>query len=273
MKKILTRTLSGAIYAGLVLTSIYLGSVAFSILLLVFLVLSIKEFLLLAKNSGYQIHSFLTYFIGIISFSIVALYSNGYISAKLLVLIVPLIIFPFIVEMYGKLNNPIQNISYYILALIYIVMPLSLMNFLFFKIEGGETYQMGLVLAFFVIIWVNDTFAYLSGMLLGRHKLFKSISPNKTWQGTIGGAIFSLIAAWGFSIYYDFMDIFTWLIFAAILIIFGTFGDLIESMFKRKFDIKDSGDIMPGHGGILDRLDSLLIAAPFIFVFIILFIA
>ncbi len=146
------------------------------------------------------------------------------------------------------------------------------MNFFFVKLEGAETYHKELVLAFFVIIWVDDTFAYLSGMLLGKHKLFKSISPNKTWQGTIGGAIFSLVAAWIFSIFSPWLDVTTWLAFASVLIIFGTFGDLVESMFKRRLGIKDSGDIMPGHGGILDRLDSVLIAAPFIFVFIILVI-
>jgi phosphatidate cytidylyltransferase len=146
------------------------------------------------------------------------------------------------------------------------------MNFFFIQTEGTESYHKELVLAFFVIIWVNDTFAYLTGSLIGKHKLFKSISPNKTWQGTIGGAVLGLITAWGFSVYFPFLDVITWLAFAGVLIIFGTFGDLIESMFKRRLGIKDSGDIMPGHGGILDRLDSLLIASPFIFVFIILVI-
>ncbi len=272
MKNLLTRTLSGAIYATLILVSIFWGPMAFGFLLFVFLLLSLREFLILTKKGGIQLPGFLIYFTGIISFGLVTLFSLGYIPLQFLVIIIPLVFLLFIAELYGKLESPIQNISYSILALIYIVLPLSLMNFFFVKLEGAETYHKELVLAFFVIIWVNDTFAYFSGMLLGRHKLFKSISPNKTWQGTIGGAVFSLIAAWVFSIYFPWLDVITWLAFASVLIIFGTFGDLIESMFKRRLGVKDSGDIMPGHGGILDRLDSLLIAAPFIFVFIFLVI-
>lgn len=272
MKNLITRTLSGAIYVVLILVSIFWGPMAFSFLLFVFLLLSLREFQILAKRGGYQLPEFLIYFIGIISFGLIALFSLGYIPLKFLTIIIPLVFLLFIFELYGKLKNPIQNISYSILALIYIVMPLSLMNFFFVKLEGAETYHKELVLAFFVIIWVDDTFAYLSGMLLGKHKLFKSISPNKTWQGTIGGALFSLVAAWIFSIFFPWLDVTTWLAFASVLIIFGTFGDLVESMFKRRLGVKDSGDIMPGHGGILDRLDSVLIAAPFIFVFIILVI-
>jgi len=272
VKNLFTRALSGTIYVVLILVSIFWGPMAFSFLLFVFLILSLREFLILAKESGNQIPGFLIYLIGIISFGMVALYSFGYLPLKLLTLIIPIVFLLFVVELYGKLKSPIQNISYSILALTYIVLPLSLMNFFFVKLDGDENYHHGLVLAFFVIIWVNDTFAYLTGSLLGKHKLFKSISPNKTSQGTIGGAVFGLIAAWVFSIYYPWLDVITWLAFASVLIIFGTFGDLIESMFKRRLGVKDSGDIMPGHGGILDRLDSVLIAAPFIFVFIILVI-
>jgi phosphatidate cytidylyltransferase len=272
VKNILTRTFSGAIYVVLILVSIFWGPMAFSFLLFIFLVLSLREFLILAKADGNQLPAFLIYLIGIVSFGLVALFSFGYVPLKFLIIIIPLVFFLFIIELYGKLKSPIQNISNSILALVYIVLPLSLMNFFFVKIEGSETYHKELVFAFFVIIWVNDTFAYLSGMLLGKHKLFKSISPNKTWQGTIGGAVFGLIAAWVFSLFFPSMNVITWLAFASILIIFGTFGDLIESMFKRRLGVKDSGDIMPGHGGILDRLDSVLIAAPFIFVFIILVI-
>ncbi|NOX45468.1 MAG: phosphatidate cytidylyltransferase [Chlorobi bacterium] len=272
MKNLFTRAFSGAIYVILILVSIFWGPMAFAFLLFGFLVLSLREFMLLAKEGGNKLSGPLIYFIGIASFGLVTLFSFGYAPLKFLVIIVPLVFLLFIVELYGKLKTPIQNISYSILALVYIVLPLSLMNFFFVKLDGDENYHKGLILAFFVIIWVNDTFAYLSGMLLGRHKLFKSISPNKTWQGTIGGAAFSLIAAWIFSIYFPWLGLTSWLAFASVLIIFGTFGDLIESMFKRRLGVKDSGDIMPGHGGILDRLDSLLIAAPFVFVFIILVI-
>ncbi|OQX77824.1 MAG: phosphatidate cytidylyltransferase, partial [Bacteroidetes bacterium 4484_249] len=147
--------------------------------------------------------------------------------------------------------------------------PLSLLNVLFYPhIElSSPTYE--LVLGFFILIWTNDTFAYLTGMLFGRHKFFERISPKKTWEGTIGGAVFAIIGAYILSLVFQVINPIEWIGFVLTLIIFGTFGDLIESMFKRTINVKDSGGLMPGHGGILDRLDSILIAAPFVIIYVV----
>ena len=126
-----------------------------------------------------------------------------------------------------------------------------------------------LLVGFFIVIWGNDTFAYLSGMAFGKHKLLERVSPKKTWEGTFGGALFSFIAVIVLSLFFKELNAFEWIGFALTIIIFGTFGDLFESLIKRTLGLKDSGNIMPGHGGILDRFDSILMAAPFAYIYIV----
>ena len=129
----------------------------------------------------------------------------------------------------------------------------------------------GIVLGFLLILWFNDTGAYFVGSLMGKHKLFERISPGKTWEGSAGGALFALLTAWGLSFVFHRLDVVQWLILALITIIAGTLGDLVESMLKRSLGIKDSGNILPGHGGMLDRFDAVLLSAPFVFVYLALF--
>jgi len=121
---------------------------------------------------------------------------------------------------------------------------------------------------YFFMLWANDTFAYLTGMKFGKHKLFERISPKKTWEGSAGGLIFTMILAVVFSVYFKFLTLPEWLGLAGIIVVFGTYGDLAESMLKRSMDCKDSGKFLPGHGGILDRFDSVLLSAPFVFVYL-----
>jgi phosphatidate cytidylyltransferase len=132
-------------------------------------------------------------------------------------------------------------------------------------VESGPA----IVLSFFLIIWTYDTFAYLTGILVGKHRLFPRVSPKKTWEGTAGGFIFGLAATFLLSKYFTDFDLLNWLIIASIIMVFGTFGDLSESLLKRSLNIKDSGNILPGHGGLLDRFDAVLMAAPAVFVYIV----
>jgi phosphatidate cytidylyltransferase len=131
-----------------------------------------------------------------------------------------------------------------------------------------DTFVKLLITGIFVIVWVNDSFAYLTGTALGRNKLFPSVSPKKTIEGAIGGFVFALLASYLIAQYDQFLSLNQWLIIATLLVVFGNLGDLVESKFKRIAQIKDSGAILPGHGGILDRLDSLVFAAPFVYLFI-----
>ena len=129
----------------------------------------------------------------------------------------------------------------------------------------------GIALGYLLLLWLNDTGAYFVGSLVGKHKLFERISPGKTWEGSAGGALFALATAWGLSMLFIQLTTMHWLILAIIVVISGTIGDLVESMLKRSLGIKDSGNILPGHGGMLDRFDAVLISAPFVFVYLALF--
>jgi phosphatidate cytidylyltransferase len=155
----------------------------------------------------------------------------------------------------------------------YIVLPLSLINVLAFKMKSFDCFVddvpfYAIPLAIYVFIWLNDSGAYLSGSLLGKHKLFPRISPKKSWEGSIGGALLTVLSAVVIARFYLFMNVWQWVGMALVVVVFGTFGDLTESLIKRHLGIKDSGKMLPGHGGILDRLDSMLFAIPAVVVYI-----
>lgn len=170
----------------------------------------------------------------------------------------------FIVELFRLKDNPFQRISLTILGLLYIALPLALLNGLFF-INFDPEPRTSMLFYFFILIWVNDTMAYICGVLTGKHPLYKSVSPKKTIEGSIGGAFFTIFSAWIISRFNSDIGMISWLGFALIIVIFGTLGDLVESMMKRSLQIKDSGNIMPGHGGVLDRFDAVIFSAPAIF--------
>lgn len=269
MKPIVTRTFSGAIYIILMLGSVILGPYVFGAVQLVFLFLCLLEFqkMYIAAEASIGKTSFILS--GILSYFIVLLFLWDVWGIQYLLLII-LIIFKIIIgELYRENKYPITSIGIEILGLIYIVLPFSLLNFFFYP-EMNYGFPSGsLLIGFFIVIWGNDTFAYLSGMAFGKHKLFERISPKKTWEGTFGGALFSIIAAIVLSLFFKELNAFEWIGFALTIIIFGTFGDLFESLIKRTLGLKDSGNIMPGHGGILDRFDSILMAAPFAYIYIV----
>ena len=169
-----------------------------------------------------------------------------------------------ILELYRKQTNPVHNWAYFILGQIFIALPFSLLNFILFI----NDWQPLVLLSVFVTIWVNDTGAYLTGVTIGKHRLFERISPKKSWEGFIGGAVFALLSGYIFSLLIPGIQLINWLIFSEIIVVFGTFGDLIESLMKRTVGVKDSGDLIPGHGGLLDRFDSMLLAAPVIFIYL-----
>ena len=148
---------------------------------------------------------------------------------------------------------------------VYVGLPFALLNMLAFQtngIESASQYLFILPLSIFIFNWVNDTGAYCTGMLLGKHPLFKRISPKKSWEGSIGGAIFCILASFALANYFPIMPTTAWVGMALTVVIFGTWGDLTESLMKRQLGIKDSGNILPGHGGMLDRFDSAIMAIP-----------
>jgi len=176
----------------------------------------------------------------------------------------------FIIELYRKKTAPFQNVAYTLLGFIWIAMPFSLFNFYFIpELYNGDSHVTAMAL--FVFLWVNDTGAYLSGLAFGKHKLFERISPKKTWEGSIGGFVFTIATAYIVSNFWTGYSFPAWILFGSITAVAGTFGDLFESLLKRSIGCKDSGNIIPGHGGFLDRFDSFLFAAPVVLVFMIIY--
>ena len=179
------------------------------------------------------------------------------------------IVYLFVSELYTKANDPINNWAYTMLGQMYIALPLSMINVLAFRQADNQIYFYHLLpLSVFIFLWTNDTGAYCSGSLFGKHKLFPRISPAKSWEGSIGGGILVLLVATliGYletqSTAPTNLTIPQWLGLGLVVVVFGTWGDLVESLFKRTLGIKDSGNILPGHGGMLDRFDSSLMAIP-----------
>jgi phosphatidate cytidylyltransferase len=175
----------------------------------------------------------------------------------------------FIPVLIRKKGNPIVDVSITIMGWLYVVLPFSIFIMLY-KLPNSSAEWL-IISGMFLIIWSNDTFAYLSGRFFGKHKLFERISPKKTWEGSIGGFVFAVIAGLVYAFFTNQSFIF-WGVGACIIAIGGVIGDLIESKIKRITGVKDSGNIMPGHGGILDRFDAIMFAAPFFYVWCVLFL-
>jgi phosphatidate cytidylyltransferase len=191
------------------------------------------------------------------------------IELKYMLLLFPLLASVFMIKLYKKHDEkPFTSIAYTFLGIIYVAIPFSLLHIIAF---ANDKYSHDVIVGIMLILWASDTGAYFSGIMLGKKKLFKRVSPKKTWEGSIGGLLLALGMAYVLSRYFIDLTTFQWLVAAVIIVITGIYGDLIESVFKRSLEIKDSGDSLPGHGGFLDRFDSLLLAAPFIVVFIKLF--
>jgi phosphatidate cytidylyltransferase len=183
---------------------------------------------------------------------------------------IPLFFLTFIIEIYRKKEFPLQNIAVTVIGIFYIVMPLALLNVLNSESAVHFAGLPAYLTAYFILVWFNDTGAYLYGKQFGKHKLFERISPKKTWEGTIAGFLVAILTAIGFSFLVKEIALADWLVLAILVVLFGTMGDLAESMLKRSLNVKDSGNILPGHGGILDRFDAIFISAPFVFLYFII---
>lgn len=265
LPNIVVRALAGAVFVGLLVGGILMNEYTFVAVFTLLTGLILYEFYgLIAKSAKVSVSRIFNVAGGILLF--VGAFVHQSISGPQSILaFVPYILYLlilFIRELYLKRENPIQSLAYSLLGQIYIALPLALSTCLTF--DYGR-YNFVYILAVLVFIWVNDTFAYLTGMMFGKHRLFERISPKKSWEGFIGGAIFAMASSWffyHFLWYTHALSLFAWIGLAAVVVIFGTWGDLIESLLKRTLGVKDSGNMIPGHGGILDRFDSTILAIP-----------
>ena len=267
MKNFIIRALTGlAIVAVQVLCS-YLSPISLAALFLLLTALAVNEFLgLLIKKGKVRIGRPLI--VAGSCYLFFAVWLNCLTEASLLALFLPyllFIIFCCVRELYNDEGNPIVNLGAIMLSQLYVALPLSLINLLAFSdcylYDCSIKYYV-FPLAMYVFLWLNDTGAYLCGSLLGKHKLFPRISPKKSWEGSIGGAIVAMASAVAVAHFFPVLNVWQWVGMALVVVVAGTYGDLTESMIKRSLDVKDSGRMLPGHGGILDRLDSMLFAIP-----------
>ena len=189
-----------------------------------------------------------------------------------LLISIPLIAIVFITELYRKKENPFLNIAITLTGIIYLSLPVMLMVLIAFGFtpDDGIAYHGKVIMGCIFLLWGSDTGAYMIGSKFGKHRLFERISPKKSWEGFFGGMFTSLLVAWINSMWFPDLNLMEWMMVAVIIVTSGTLGDLVESMLKRSLNVKDSGTIFPGHGGILDRFDGLLISMPFVFFYLFL---
>jgi phosphatidate cytidylyltransferase len=270
MNNFIVRTITGVIFVAAIVAS-FLKPETMVLLFSIVTGLTVWEFTgLVNERENVTVNRFICTVAGVYFFFAMTYFcSDLYGGAAKSVVFIPYlvtIVYLMIAELYLKQADPIQDWAYTMLSQMYIALPFSLLNVLAFTAttNGVVTFNTLLPLSIFIFLWVNDSGAYCVGSLLGRHKLFPRISPGKSWEGSIGGAVFVLLAAYAISYFLDgkMLNSLEWLGLGLVVVVFGTWGDLVESLFKRTLGIKDSGNILPGHGGMLDRFDSSLMAIP-----------
>jgi phosphatidate cytidylyltransferase len=266
------RTATAIIFVVIMVGSVLLGQMVFAFLLLIITFLGLQEFYRLVSGEAVQPFVQPSVWAGCTVYAMLALNALELLAIEWFLALIPLLFMLFIAELWRVKVNPLMNIAISLTGIFYIAVPFGLMIYFFNPSVGSGLAHYGLVLGYLFILWLNDTGAYLIGSFLGKRKLFERISPKKTWEGSIGGAILAMLTGWIFSLLKTGFNLEQWLIIAAIVVVTGTLGDLVESMFKRSQNIKDSGNIMPGHGGILDRFDAVLLSVPFVFLYLAFFL-
>ena len=261
------RAVTGVLFVIVLVGFILYSPLSFGILFTIISVLSVHEFAqLVSKSSEVSINKTITALGGAYLFlALMSFCTQQSVGARVFLPYLGLLLYMMITELYLKKKNPTGNWAYSMLSQLYVALPFALLNVLAFQNSpetGSVTYNPILPLSIFVFIWLSDTGAYCVGSLIGKHRLFERISPKKSWEGSIGGGIFSIASSLGFAHFFPFMPGWQWVGLAIVVVIFGTWGDLTESLMKRQLGIKDSGNILPGHGGMLDRFDSALMAIP-----------
>ncbi len=284
MNDLVVRTLSGAVLCAVMLGAILWSPWSFGLLFALLAVGGQLEFYRLSEGRGYAPQKVLGMVAGLALFCLNMAMASGVVArgmfggpqglavlAAFVFLLVPLM---FVCELYRKQERPMGNIAVTLAGLFYVAVPCSLMGYI--PALGGG-WNPWVMVAYLVIIWANDVFAYLVGMTFGRHRLFERLSPKKSWEGFFGGVIGAvgvgmLAGHWLAAEALTSLPLAAWAGLALVVAVTGVLGDLVESMFKRSAGVKDSGALIPGHGGVLDRFDALLLSAPFVFVYLLFFV-
>jgi phosphatidate cytidylyltransferase len=270
MKNFIIRTITAVFFVAAIVTC-FLRPEAMILLFGIVTGLTIWEFTgLVNDRDGVTVNQLIATVAGVYFFLAMAGFCSGMTPPSVFLPYLVTLIYLMVSELYLKQEDPVHDWAYTMMSQLYIALPFSMLNVLAFQSDAeGVHYVWTLPLSVFVFLWINDTGAYLCGSLLGKHKLFPRISPGKSWEGSIGGGILVMIVAvlvWYLLEQYEQnalgLSAIEWAGLGLVIVIFGTWGDLVESLFKRTLGIKDSGNILPGHGGMLDRFDSSLLAIP-----------
>ncbi|MFV0291076.1 MAG: phosphatidate cytidylyltransferase [Mangrovibacterium sp.] len=263
MNNLIQRSLTAVVIVAIMLTGLFVHEYTFCILFLAIMLGMLHEFFNMTKSTIFLPNRWIISGISTILYLVSFFVAAGTINSTYLFITFPLLLVIFVHELLVNKKNPLQNIALGLLAIIYVVAPMCLCSFIVFHNAGAihSYYNPQLFIVLMIIIWTYDSFAYLFGMSFGKHRLFERVSPKKSWEGAIGGAISAILVSILISNYLE-AKIIEWIIISLGVVITSTLGDLTESLFKRQMEIKDSGSIFPGHGGLLDRFDSVLFAAP-----------
>lgn len=263
------RAITGVLFVAILVGCILYNPLSFGILFTIISALTIYEFgqLVNMRAEGVNINKMITMLGGAYLFlAIMGFCTNeGQEGSKIFIPYVLLLLYMMISELYLKKENPILNWAYSMFSQLYIALPFAMLNILAFNYDptySSVSYNPILPLSIFIFLWLNDTGAYCIGSLIGKHRLFERISPKKSWEGSIGGGVVAIGVSFVLAHYFPFISMWEWAGLALVVVIFGTWGDLTESLLKRQLHVKDSGTILPGHGGMLDRFDSALMAIP-----------
>jgi phosphatidate cytidylyltransferase len=261
------RILTGSVLVTAILASLWWGFPAFALLFGILAQVGLFEFYRMAVPRERRREYIASMLAGGILYTGMALSASGMLDHGWMVLMIPFCAFFLLIELYLNRDQPFAHVGLTFLGLIYIVLPFGLLSYLLFLPD--EQYNPQLVLGIFVFLWTSDSAAYVVGRSMGRTKLFERISPNKTIEGSVGGILASLILGfWVMPIWCPSLTAAQWLVVAALVSVAGVYGDLLESLLKRSFDRKDSGSLLPGHGGVLDRFDSLILSAPLVYAYL-----
>ncbi len=277
-KTFFIRLASAVVFTAILLTCVNYSYYTFSIFFTAVGFLGLHEFYKLSENLNAKPNRILGYLLHAVTlgFAFFLVQNVVVVPEKIIILLLfilfPLLFFLFVVELFRK-EPSIQNVTYTVLAWLYVSVPCVLLLLLSCEHtksgnDGGFLFLPQKVIGCILFTWINDTGAYLVGSFFGKHKLYEKISPGKTWEGTIGGILLSIGLAYFISLLFPQLAYKYWIAIGVIVSVFGTLGDLVESLLKRTAGIKDTGSIMPGHGGVLDRFDSLFFSIPFVFCYL-----
>jgi len=274
----LRRTVTGAFIVIFILGGLWLHPISFFVVVAVMLAGTQHEYYLMVRSTGVRPQPVTGIVSGFILYVTSSMIAVGWLSMKGFLVLIPVMVTVMTIELFRKEEKPFDSLAHTLFSVLYTAVPLSMFPFAAFGRTGAEPllqmegvlYSPGILTGFFLLLWTNDTGAYLVGSALGRHPLFKRISPKKSWEGFAGGIVLTLIVAQLLPGWLGVTGTAGWMVIALIVSVAGTLGDLLESMLKRSLGLKDSGTVMPGHGGFLDRFDSVVVAFPLVYLYLML---